>query len=660
MPAAAFLVVVDIQYGLISLIAPDCDHIDRQNIERDPNKMPRPNQMAKIDDYGIIGDSRAVALISPFGSIDWLCWPRFDSPSIFAAILDPQKGGHWSISPIEPFETGHAYIQDSNVLQTRFHCASGEAVLTDLMPVCSEDYKREAFLPDHHILRELQCTRGTIEMKIEFCPRPDYGARPVKIRSVGKLGLRMDVGRGAYWLRSTVPLQADDGIATASSTLNKGDTAQFSLSYAEESPAVLPALGNAAHQSIEQSVEWWRQWAAQCHYDGPYRDAVVRSALVLKLLTYAPSGAVAAAATTSLPERIGDALNWDYRFCWLRDASLTIRAMLGLGYHAEAESFLTWLLNATQLTQPELSVLYTVFGEIAPRERELDHLGGYCGSRPVRIGNGARNQLQLDIYGQVVEATAQYAQFLGSFDRTTQQALIGFGKYVAENWDQADEGIWEPRWGREHNTHSRLMCWTALDRLLALSEKGMLAGVPREEFTGERDRIRQQIETRGWNENLQSYVATLDGERLDATLLRLSWYGFEHGDSARMKGTYEKICRDLGAGGGLLYRYRREPPEGTFGICGFWAVEHIALGGGTLEQAHSAFQKLLEYQSDLGLFAEEIDPRSGDGLGNFPQAFTHVGLISAALTLAEREKGKPHPAVKVGSDVKASRSEAKA
>jgi GH15 family glucan-1,4-alpha-glucosidase len=609
--------------------------------------------VAKIKDYGVIGDCRSAAMVSKYGSVDWLCWPRFDSPSIFAAILDPEKGGHWSIRPAHPFIVERSYIDHTNVLETGFSCAGGQMTLTDLMPVCSEEFKGRELVPDHEMIREVRCTAGEMEIEIEFKPRCDYGCDTVRIRNLGPHGLRMDVGRGAYWLHSSVPLKVSDGCATASARIKEGDVVDFSLTYSEESPTVLPALGARCQSSIARSIRWWEEWADHCRYDGPYRDVVLRSALALKLLTYAPSGAVTAAITTSLPERVGDKLNWDYRYCWLRDASVTIRGLLGLGYFEEAESFLTWLLHATRLTQPRLHVLYTVFGGKCPRETELNHLCGYQDSRPVRLGNGARNQLQLDIYGGVIEAAAQYAEYLDGFDRMTQKALIGLGKTVAKTWDQPDEGIWEPRHGRANHTHSRLMCWSALDRLLALSDKGVLQGVPRELFTRQRDLIRQQIESRAWNDELQSYTAVLNGDLMDATLLRLAWYGFEHADSARMKGTYRKVRERLGAGDTLLYRYEREQPEGAFGICGFWAVEHLAVGGGTLEQAHHAFQQLLHYQNDLGLYAEEIDPHTGDALGNFPQAFTHVGLISAALTLAERERGEAHPAVKVGSDVKA-------
>lgn len=623
--------------------------------------MPRkPAPAARINDYGLIGDCRAAALVSREGSIDWLCWPRFDSPSIFAGILDSARGGYWSIAPISASQIARSYIHDSNVLETRFTASTGEVTLTDLMPVGSEEFKRNELTPDHELVRRVTCSEGSVVVEMEFCPRLEYGQCRARIRELTRLGFRMDAGRGTYWLRGSIPIAIHDDDAHARFTLRKGEAAYFSLTYAEESPVVLPALGKPTDEAIERSVKWWQEWTARNQYRGAYHDSVVRSALVLKLLTYAPSGAVVAAPTTSLPERIGDSLNWDYRYCWLRDASLTIRAMLGLGYYDEAESFLTWMLSATRLTQPELRVLYTVFGRKAPREKELPVLCGFQGARPVRIGNGARDQLQLDIYGEVIESMAQYAQHLTRIDRITQKALIGIGEYVAKNWELPDEGIWEPRSGRAHNTHSKLMCWTALDRLLALSDKGLLQGVPKDSFTRERDRIRREIESRAWNEQLGSYVSVLDGDEMDATLLRIPWYGFERADSPRMKDTYTRVNGNLGAGNGLLYRYLRQPPEGAFGICGFWAVEHLALCTETLDQANRTMQQLLTYENDLGLFAEEVDPATGEALGNFPQAFTHIGLISAALTIAEQERGKAHPAIHVGSDVEESRTESKA
>jgi GH15 family glucan-1,4-alpha-glucosidase len=463
----------------------------------------------------------------------------------------------------------------------------------------------------------------------------------------------MDVGRGAYWLRSSAPLEVENDRATAIVPLTRGARLQLSLTYSEESPAVLVALGDEVDRRIAESVAWWQEWSSQCSYRGPYRDAVLRSALALKLLAYAPSGAITAAATTSLPERIGDTLNWDYRYCWLRDASLTIRSLMGLGYTAEAESFLNWLLHATRLTHPRLRVLYNVYGGNAPRERDLRHLSGYRDSKPVRVGNLARGQLQLDVYGEVIDGATQFARHAHRLDHITQKALVRLGKYVAQNWDQPDEGMWEPRSGRQNHTHSRLMCWVALDRLLTLHSAGIIESVPRDFFHRERERLRQQILQRGWNDRLQSYVSTLDTEEIDATLLRIPWYGFEKSTSSRMKKTHKRVMDTLAAGNGLLYRYLRQPAEGAFGICGFWAVEYLAMGGASLDEAHEAFEQLLPYANDLGLFAEQIDPRTGDALGNFPQAFTHVGLISAALALEERRRGEPHPSEKTAEQAAA-------
>jgi len=599
------------------------------------------NEQQKIQDYAIIGDCRAAALIGRNGSMDWLCWPQFDSPAIFARILDREQGGYWQIAPTEACDVKRRYLPNTNILETRFACRGGSAVLTDLMPVASEEYKRSKLVADHEILRQVEVPDGEVEIDVEFRPREDYGRKAPIIRRRGELGLRMDDGRGVYWLRSTHPLRLsqENDAAFARLHLAAGDVARFSLSHAEESPAVLPCLGDEASERIRISKDWWEQWAGQVSYNSRYRDAVVRSALTLKLLTYAPSGAIVAAATTSLPERIGGKLNWDYRYCWLRDASLTVRALIGLGCWAEAESFMNWALNATRLTQPELRILYTVYGENAPRERLLQHLRGYKDSRPVRIGNQAREQLQLDVYGEVLDAVSQMAFHGQGFDRTTQKMLTEIGKYVVKNWRRPDEGIWEPRGSRQNHTYARLLCWTALDRLCTMAKNGRLENAPAELFARTREEVRRDVVENGWNDDVGSYVSVLGGNDLDASLLLMSWYGFEASDSERMRRTYRAISSELRAGRDLLYRYKTSQGEGAFGICGFWEAEYLALGGGTLQQARSAFERLLTYSNDLGLYAEEIDADSYDALGNFPQAFTHVGLIGAALSLQEREQG---------------------
>lgn len=599
--------------------------------------------MEPIQDYAIIGDCHSAALVSRKGSIDWLCWPRFDSPSIFAALLD-EHGGRWSICPEPPFQTTRRYVPQTNVLEGRFAAAGGVLVLTDLMPVASSEEGHASLFPSREIVRVARCESGEVEFVMVFEPRPDYGRQVPRIRNAGKLGMRIETRAGLLTLRADIPLEVMPGGESilVRTRLHAGESLHFCLTFESEWPAALPALPQHARQAIDGSVALWRRWASAFDYDGPAREAVLRSALALKLMVYAPSGAVVAAPTTSLPERIGGDLNWDYRFCWLRDASFTLRALYGLGFVQEAEAFLSWLLHTTRLTRPRLRILYDVYGDIPPSERLLTHLRGYHDSRPVRIGNAAVDQLQIDVYGEVIDAAMHFVLRGGVFDRESQRMLCEFGRYVCRNWRTEDEGIWEPRSGRRHNTHSRLLCWTALDRLLDLHSKGCVRGLDEAELRSNRDQIRREIETRAWNDRLQSYVAVLDGDTLDASLLLMAWYGFEPAASARMKRTFARVRERLGAGGALLYRYRASEGrrEGAFGICSFWGAEFMALGGGSLQQARDAFEQLLACANDVGLFAEQIDPVTRSALGNFPQAFTHVGLINTALSIAAGERGR--------------------
>jgi GH15 family glucan-1,4-alpha-glucosidase len=610
-----------------------------------------------IGDYAAIGDGRSAALIGRDGSIDWLCWPRFDSPSLFGAILDP-SAGHWRIAPVGSAQIERHYIKDSNVLQTRFDTGSGVLVLTDLMPVASEEDKPRLMMPEREILRLVECERGEVEIEWSFEPRSGYGLSGVKVRKAGQLGLRAETGAGLLTLRTDLPIEiGGDGKIGGRAHLAAGTSAHASLTFAADGPAVLPPLGEWSRAALDRTVRWWQNWASRIQYDGPCRELVVRSALALRLMVYAPSGAVVAAPTTSLPERIGGPLNWDYRFCWLRDASLTVRALAGLGFMDEAHAFVNWLLHATRLTQPELRVLYDVHGNRPADERKLDRLAGYRNSRPVRIGNLAVEQRQLDVYGEVIDAVCHFIQAGGTLDRETEGVLRGWGEYICRHWEEPDEGIWEPRTGRTTHTHSRVLAWVALDRLLQLHAKDHVRWAPAAYFEKNREAIRREVEARAWNSSLQSYVAEPDGDRLDATLLLFAWYGFEAADSERMRQTYRRIRERLGAGDGLLYRYLSDvrplpdqppaeegeptsPGEGAFGICSFWAAEYLALGGGTAEEARNLFERLCRYANDVGLLAEEIEPRTGAALGNFPQAFTHVGLINAALTLSRRLEGE--------------------
>ncbi|HET7754033.1 MAG TPA: glycoside hydrolase family 15 protein [Anaeromyxobacteraceae bacterium] len=596
--------------------------------------------MERIGDHAAIGDGRTVALVSRGGTIDWLCWPRFDSPSVFAALVD-DEAGRWTVAPAGPFRTERRYLPGTNVLETRFIAASGELVVTDLMPIASDEERRRLLGPDHEILRIATCRSGEVELEAVFEPRPGYGRERPRLRDAGKLGIRAETRGGLLTLRADFELRIDGGRAVGRVRLREGDARHLSLTFADAWPAILPPLG-ASEDALARTAGWWRRWSDQIRYDGPAREAVVRSALALRLLVYAPSGAVVAAPTTSLPERTGGALNWDYRFCWLRDAALTMRALVALGLRDEADAFVSWLLHTTRLTRPELRVLYDVYGNAPMAERTLDHLSGYRGSRPVRIGNGAADQFQLDVYGEVVDAVAHFVRSGGTLDEETQQVLCDFGEYVCRHWQLPDEGIWEPRSGRGHNTHSRVLCWTALDRLLMLHEKGHVRRAPVELFEQNRAAIRREVEERGWNAELGSYVSRLGGSELDAALLLMGWYGFEDPRSERMRATCRRIRERLGARDALLYRYRSgdSPGEGAFGICSFWGAELLALGAGTVDEARDAFERLCGFSNDVGLFGEEIDPDTGEALGNFPQAFTHVGLVNAALSLEQRLRGE--------------------
>ena len=588
--------------------------------------------MTQINDYALIGDGRSAALVSNAGSIDWLCWPKFDSPPIFGKLLDPQ-GGRFTIAPTLPARTKRRYLEDTNVLETTFETDGGRVVLTDLMTVADERDKRTLMLPAHELLRRVVCERGEVEVELVIDPRPDFQRTRVRVHRT--LGLRWQLGARLVTLRGEVPL---DPSGRTVFRLRAGEAATFALSFDEDGPAVLAPLGESAVRRIELSVAWWRAWAARATYHGPDRDRVVRGALAIKLMGFAPSGAIIAAPTTSLPERIGGNMNWDYRFCWLRDASFTARALLSLGYVDEATAFCSWLLHTTRLTQPELRVMYNVYGNKPIKEHELPQLAGFADSRPVRIGNATHDQLQLDMYGEVLDAIAQVAQVTGELDRDTQKLLRGFGNYVLDNWHRTDAGIWEPRGAPEHRTHSRVLCWVALDRLISLATHGFVDRVDIDKLAEERAAIRHDIEMHAFDHVQQAYTASFGNPELDASVLLMSWYGFLPARSPRMRSTYARIRELLGAGPGLFYRYEDSlrSGEGAFWICSFWAVEHLALGGGTLADARALFDAACRYENDVGLMAEEVDPRTGQAIGNFPQAYTHVGLINAALTLQER------------------------
>ena len=547
------------------------------------------------------------------------------------------RGGSFRVAPAGPAQIARRYVGNSNVLETTFTTATGVLRLTDAMTVADEAEKTRTLWPDHEMLRGIECLHGHVNVEVHYEPRPDYGHAPGHLRPGLHKTILCEHGPSVLVLRSDVPLSisSDRSHAAGRARLEAGDRAMIGLGFAHGMAAVLPADGQCAWQTMARSVAWWETWASQFTYDWRYKEIVLRSALLLKLMTHAPSGAMVAAPTTSLPEMPGGVRNWDYRYCWLRDASLTLRALVDAGFSEEAEAFLSWVLHATRLTQPRLQILYDVYGESELPERELPHLEGYGGARPVRVGNDAAGQLQLDVYGEVVDAVFLYIEGGGRIDRTTGRMLRGLGRTVCALWQEPDEGIWEPRSGRRHNTHSKVMCWVALDRLIMLKDAGHLSGSI-DGFAATRDAIRHAIETRAWNEALGSYTAAFDDSNLDASLLRMATSGYAHPRSDRMVRTVDRVREQL-SHNGFLYRYLQPDGlpqgEGCFVICSFWLVEALALQG-RLEEATAEFDRLVAASNDLGLLSEEIDPVSGAFLGNFPQAFSHIGLINAAETLA--------------------------
>jgi GH15 family glucan-1,4-alpha-glucosidase len=603
-----------------------------------------PVPPSSIEAHVAIGDGRSVALTDGRGAIDWLCWPRFDSDPVFAAILDGRRGGFFRIAPRHVRRSGARYVDGSNVAITQFDLDGAGMELVDAMAIDPDGTHERSLAAEHEIMRVISCTYGGGEVDVTIDPRPAFGARRARGAVEPSGTVRFDDRGRLITLRSSraVSWREDaSGALSCSFSLGAGDAVAFSLSFAADAPLVLSPLLDVGRATLETTTTTWRAWASKARYEGPYRAAVVRSALALKLLCYAPSGAIVAAPTTSLPERRGSDLNWDYRFCWLRDAAFTARALFGLGYEDEADAFVGWLLHATHLTRPELCVLYDVFGEQPVAEREIVSFAGYGGARPVRVGNAAANQIQLDLYGEVIDAVAQAWSRGRAPDRAEVEMLVDFGEFVAENWQAPDQGIWETRSAPEHHVHSRVLCWVALDRLLRLVDGGMirLRVAARERFERERARIAEEVRGRGYSPALGSYVSTLDGDRLDACLLLLSWYGFEAPSSARMSSTFAALERTLGIGGQLLRRNLDLADGGGFVACAFWAAEHLARGGGTVEEARRRFETLLRLASPSGLYGEIVEP-SGTHLGNYPQGFSHLALLNAALSLEQREAGR--------------------
>ena len=590
-----------------------------------------------IGDYGVIGDLHTVALVGKDGSIDWCCFPRFDSPSLFGALLDDRRGGRFRIAPLDDGKRQQLYLPETNVLLTRFLNQDGVAELTDFMPVeCDEPGIRPK---RHQIIRRLLVVRGRMRVRLECRPAFNFGrdTHHVTLRPQGALFRSPSMAVG---LVSPVPLTMVDGAIEAEFTLAAGQQMSFFLEHLEtdDTESILDAP-QTAETAFHDTVHFWRQWLAQCRYVGRWREMVQRSALTLKLLTYAPTGAIVAAPTMSLPETIGGERNWDYRYTWIRDAAFTLYALMRLGFSKEAGRFMEWLearchdLNA----DGSLQVLYGIDGRrIGPEEVLLDW-DGYRGSKPVRVGNGAAHQRQLDIYGALMDAAYLYNKHGSPISYDSWIGLSRLLEYVCAHWDQPDEGVWEVRGGPRQFVYSKVMCWVALDRGIRLADK---RGFPadRAKWTDVRDRIYLTVMSRGWNRELASFVQEYDGVALDASALVFPLVFFLSPTDPRMNTTLERLQSDL-VSDALVFRYLPDHAapdglsgqEGTFTLCSFWMVEALTRAG-RLEEARLMFEKILSYANHLGLYAEELSV-TGEHLGNFPQAFAHIGLISAAYNL---------------------------
>jgi GH15 family glucan-1,4-alpha-glucosidase len=595
----------------------------------EPLPRSRPDY-APIRDYAAIGDGRTVALVDRGGSVDWLCLPDLDSASVFAALLDRERGGFFLLRPTRSFESEHRYLQRSNVLETAYATATGRARVVEALTLAGDRLE-----PSRELVRQIEVLSGEVEFELRLQPCFDYGRRRPRLLVRDGCGYALDRSDALVLLAWPDAQLAVDGHAiTGRVTLTTRERAQVVLASAHGEPLVLPAP-NDVERRLELTHEHWRSWAQARSYRGPFREQVLRSALALRLLVHSPTGAVAAAPTTSLPEQIGGERNWDYRFSWVRDSALTIDAFLALGCAAEARSFFWWLLHASQISRPRLRVLYRLNGGTRADERTLP-LAGYRGSAPVRIGNGALEQLQLDLYGSLLQSAWLFARSGNRIDRETGKRLAATADYVTEIWRRKDAGIWEVRSEPLDFTQSKEMCWLALRRALDLAEQGAVPERHASRWRDELARIEEFIESRCWSGSKRSYTRFADGEELDASVLLPLIFGYD-ADRERTASTVEAIRREL-ADGPYVRRYSGDDglsgEEGAFLACSFWLVEALALVG-RRDEAAALLDELVALANDVGLYAEELDPDTGEFLGNFPQGLSHIGLIRAAAALAE-------------------------
>jgi GH15 family glucan-1,4-alpha-glucosidase len=602
-----------------------------------------------IAEYALLSDCHSAALVHRSGAVDWLCFPRFDAASVFGRLLD-DSAGHWSISVPDATAVSRRYLDGTLVLETTFEGPSGRLVLTDALAAGPNERGHElGARSPHALLRRAQCTAGTVELALEYQPRPEYGTVRPGLREVS--GGLLATGDGpALLLSSGLPLVAAEGSARARATLRAGESRAFALQY-QPGEADGCWTEREIQDRLGETVAAWRSWS-ELHerYDGPWRELVHLSGRVLQGLTYQPTGAIVAAPTTSLPEAVGGERNWDYRYTWIRDASLTLEALWVAACPDEAKEFFDFLAGAAsaQLQQDgHLQIMFGVNGERDLTERELPHLRGWRNSRPVRVGNGAWKQRQLDVHGELLSAMYLLREQVGTLTPATAGFLVEVAEAAVRGWREPDHGIWEVRGEPRHFLHSKLMCWVALDRAVQLS--GTIGARPDRValWREERDSIRDFILQRGWSERAGAFAQAFGSDALDASTLLISIVGFLPAGDPRVRATVSAVAERLTDSRGLVYRYLTadglEGEEGSFLLCTFWLAHALALGG-EVARARATFERAAAFVSDLGLLSEEVDGPTGELLGNFPQAFSHVGLVNAAWAIAQAEAGGAAPA----------------
>jgi GH15 family glucan-1,4-alpha-glucosidase len=587
---------------------------------------------APIREYALVGDGRTAALIARDGAVDWLCLPNVDSPSVFARVLDAERGGSFRLEPGVPYEAERRYQDNSNVLETTFTTAEGVVRVTDAMTLTDDD----RLSPLRELCRKVEALSGTVPLRWSLDARFGYGERRTELdRRAGRWFAHSGTECVALGAWNVGEITANGATVGGELKLHEGDSALLELSAAHKEPAVLPSRDDVERR-LGQTAHFWPRWAGRIRYDGPWRDAVVRSVLALKLLVYAPSGAMVAAPTASLPEWIGGSRNWDYRLTWLRDASWALDALIRLGIDEEAHAFFWWFMHASRVTQPRLQILYKVDGSAHSKERELSELAGYRRSAPVRVGNGAADQVQLDVYGSVLEAIWLYVQDVGHVDGDTGKEIAKIADYVAERWRERDSGIWEVRAETTHFTQSKALCWVALDRACKLAERGLIPDRS-DRWRAAADEIRAFVDKQSWDEERSSYVRAPDLRELDASLLTMAILSYDDPAGERLRGTVAAVERELRQGP-FVYRYRGEDgvggEEGAFLTCSFWLVDALARQG-RLDDARRLMDELVGLANDVGLYSEEIDPKSREFLGNFPQGLTHLALVNAAHSIED-------------------------